>query len=80
MESISLIVPFGSAGALADDDLVAYRRVLDEQDSGFPVEVILAGELDDRRSLREAVPPLMVPTSGEGPGRGASRGDRGRVG
>ncbi len=67
MESISLIVPFGSAGSLADDDLVSYRRVLDEQDGDSPVEVILAGELDGRQFLRQAVSPLIVPTSGKGP-------------
>ena len=67
MERISLIIPFGSAGSLSDDDLDAYRNALDEQDGCIPLEVILAGELGGRQSLHQSNSPVLVPTSGEGP-------------
>jgi len=66
MESISLIVPFGPAGSLADDDLDSYRRVLDKHHGGTPVEVILAGELDGRHSLDQADSRVLVPTARKG--------------
>ena len=67
MHRISLIVPFGSAGMLADEELLAYRRVLDEQDNRYPVEIILAGGVDSQQGERWDDSLVVVAANGEGP-------------
>ena len=76
MQSISLIVLMSSPGAAAKLDILSCRRVLQEQAGEAPVEIILAGAVDDRDPPLTGVDPTIVPAQGEGPVGRFARGSR----